>query len=72
MAAIDPDRRNRHPRMLTEAEKERVEEFIDQIHYSSRYALTRKQLYFMLHGLTLISDIPITNMNIAMSSYRKT
>ncbi|KAL8647952.1 MAG: hypothetical protein Q9210_005257 [Variospora velana] len=38
MAAIDPDRRNRHPRMLTEAERERVEEFIDQIHYSSRYS----------------------------------
>ncbi|KAI4179615.1 MAG: hypothetical protein LQ348_005366 [Seirophora lacunosa] len=38
MAAIDPDRRNRHPRMLTDAEKQRVEEFVEQIHYSSRYS----------------------------------
>ncbi|KAI4149321.1 MAG: hypothetical protein L6R39_002533 [Caloplaca ligustica] len=38
MAAIDPDRRNRHPRMLSDAEKERLDEFVDAIHYSSRYS----------------------------------
>ena len=35
---LDNDRRNRHPRLLTEAERDRVEEFIESIHYSSRYA----------------------------------
>lgn len=36
MAALDNDRRNKHPRMLTESERDRLEEFIDSIHYSSR------------------------------------
>ena len=38
MAAMDHDRRNKQPRMLTEAERDRLEEFIEQIHYSSRYS----------------------------------
>ena len=33
---IDPDRRNKHPRLLTEPEKERLDEFAESIHYSSR------------------------------------
>jgi cyclin-dependent kinase regulatory subunit CKS1 len=36
MADIDQSRRNKVPRPLTEAEKERLEEFIDSIHYSAR------------------------------------
>ncbi|KAL8699237.1 MAG: hypothetical protein Q9201_006119 [Fulgogasparrea decipioides] len=35
---IDPDRRNRHPRMLTDAERVRLAEFAEAIHYSSRYS----------------------------------
>lgn len=38
MATLDPDRRNKHPRMLTEQERERLEEFVENIHYSPRYA----------------------------------
>ena len=38
LAALDHDRRNKQPRMLTEAERERLEEYIDAIHYSSRYS----------------------------------
>ena len=38
LAALDHDRRNKHPRMLTELERERLEEYIDAIHYSSRYS----------------------------------
>ena len=38
LAALDHDRRNKIPRMLTEAERERLEEYIDAIHYSSRYS----------------------------------
>ena len=38
LAALDHDRRNKQPRMLTEPERERLEEYIDAIHYSSRYS----------------------------------
>ncbi|KAL8651533.1 MAG: hypothetical protein Q9226_004668 [Calogaya cf. arnoldii] len=38
MAVVDSDRRNRHPRMLTDNERERLDEFVDLIHYSSRYS----------------------------------
>ncbi|KAL8364271.1 hypothetical protein RB601_009827 [Gaeumannomyces tritici] len=34
---IDVSRRNVEPRPLTDGERERLEEFIDSIHYSSRY-----------------------------------
>lgn len=36
MATLDHDRRNKKPRMLSESERERLDEFIDSIHYSSR------------------------------------
>ncbi|KUJ24336.1 endoplasmic oxidoreductin [Mollisia scopiformis] len=35
---MDYNRRNKVPRQLTDAEKARLEEFIDAIHYSSRYS----------------------------------
>ncbi|MCJ1426832.1 Cyclin-dependent kinases regulatory subunit (Cell division control protein cks1) [Sticta canariensis] len=38
MAALEHDRRNKHPRALTDAERERLKEFKDSIHYSSRYS----------------------------------
>jgi len=38
MADMDYNRRNKVPRPLSEAEKERLEEFIDSIHYSARYS----------------------------------
>lgn len=34
---IDLTRRNKHPRLLLESERDRLEEFIDSIHYSARY-----------------------------------
>lgn len=39
MAAIDIDytRRNKKARLLTDAEKDQLDEFADNIHYSSRY-----------------------------------
>ena len=36
MSTLDHDRRNKKPRMLSESERERLDEFIDSIHYSSR------------------------------------
>ncbi|KNG80626.1 hypothetical protein ANOM_010352, partial [Aspergillus nomiae NRRL 13137] len=35
---IDMSRRNKKPRLLLESERERLEEFIDSIHYSARYS----------------------------------
>lgn len=37
MADIDISRRNKKPRLLLESEREKLEEFIDSIHYSARY-----------------------------------
>ena len=37
MASVDSSRRNRQPRLLTTSERERLEEFIDNISYSARY-----------------------------------
>jgi len=36
---IDPIRRNKKPRLLLESERERLDEFIDSIHYSARYGI---------------------------------
>jgi cyclin-dependent kinase regulatory subunit CKS1 len=36
MAEIDYSRRNKYARPLSDAEKERLDEFIDAIHYSAR------------------------------------
>ncbi|PSK60501.1 cyclin-dependent kinases regulatory subunit [Elsinoe australis] len=35
---IDFTRRNKKPRPLSESEKERLDEFVESIHYSSRYS----------------------------------
>lgn len=34
---IDFTRRNKKPRPLSELEKEKLDEFVDAIHYSARY-----------------------------------
>jgi len=39
MADIDFSRRNKKPRLLLEAERQKLDEFIDSIHYSARYAV---------------------------------
>ena len=38
MADIDPNRKNKVPRPLSDGEKARLEEFIESIHYSARLA----------------------------------
>ena len=37
MEGADQDRRNKHPRLLSEPERDKLEEFVESIHYSSRY-----------------------------------
>lgn len=34
---IDPARRNKKPRLLLETEREKLDEFVDSIHYSARW-----------------------------------
>ncbi len=36
---IDFTRRNKKPRLLTDGEKDKLDEFVDSIHYSSRSVL---------------------------------
>ncbi|MCJ1452574.1 Cyclin-dependent kinases regulatory subunit (Cell division control protein cks1) [Mycoblastus sanguinarius] len=38
MTNLDHDRRNKCPRMLKDAERDQLEEFVEAIHYSSRYS----------------------------------
>jgi len=38
MFGIDPLRRNKHPRHLSDSERARLEEFTDSISYSARYS----------------------------------
>ncbi|MCJ1332348.1 Cyclin-dependent kinases regulatory subunit (Cell division control protein cks1) [Thelotrema lepadinum] len=38
MASVDASRMNRQPRALTQTERDRLEEFIDNISYSARYS----------------------------------
>jgi len=38
MADVDPNRKNKAPRPLSDGEKLRLEEFIESIHYSARSA----------------------------------
>ena len=42
---IDPTRRNKKPRLLLESERERLDEFIDSIHYSARYIYSQNSYY---------------------------
>ncbi|KAI9731566.1 MAG: Cyclin-dependent kinases regulatory subunit (Cell division control protein cks1) [Cirrosporium novae-zelandiae] len=38
---IDMSRRNKRPRILSESKRERLDEFINSIHYSTRWSLPR-------------------------------
>jgi len=40
---IDVTRRNKKPRPISEAERAKLEEFIDNIHYSARFVHEHKQ-----------------------------
>ena len=48
ISAMDHDRRNKHPRLLTEHERDRLEEFVEAIHYSSRFALPPRIISYLL------------------------
>ena len=68
MAALDHDRRNKQPRMLTEAERDRLEEFIESIHYSSRLAFLKASGALAVANQVL-PDIRMMNLNIGTYSF---
>jgi hypothetical protein len=45
MTDVDMARRNKKPRLLLESERARLEEFIDSIGYSARYATHRLMMF---------------------------
>lgn len=75
MADTDYNRRNKAPRPLSELEKERLEEFIDSIHYSARWVCQRKDFTFDSHVVSCIADhnlgTRITSTSTAMSNSRR-
>ena len=65
---IDFTRRNKKPRPLSELEREKLDEFVDAIHYSARYVA-----YYIRFFSTVDADYDlgtqIANMSIAMFNY---
>ncbi|SLM40140.1 cyclin-dependent kinase regulatory subunit [Lasallia pustulata] len=58
MSTLDHDRRNKRPRMITDAEKERLEEFTDSIHYSARYSDNEYEYRHVQLPKTMLKAIP--------------
>ena len=71
MANLDHDRRNKHPRLLAESERDRLEEFIEHIHYSSR-CISAETLAALSLAHIGGPDIPMTSLNIDMCNYPRT
>ena len=70
---IDTSRRNPSPRPLSDNERARLEEYIDSIHYSTRYAALahfREGSTVQLLTLPLLTiATPTANTSTATSSY---
>ncbi|CAD6588502.1 MAG: Cyclin-dependent kinases regulatory subunit (Cell division control protein cks1) [Alectoria sarmentosa] len=58
MAALDHDRRNKQPRLLQPAERDKLEEFVDAIHYSSRYSDDENEYRHVQLPKEMIKKIP--------------
>ncbi|KAM0799200.1 putative cell cycle regulatory protein Cks/Suc1 [Usnea florida] len=58
MAALDHDRRNKQPRLLKESEKRDLEEFVEAIHYSSRYSDDENEYRHVQLPKEMIKKIP--------------
>ncbi|KAJ5677443.1 uncharacterized protein N7477_003076 [Penicillium maclennaniae] len=55
---IDPSRRNKKPRLLLESERERLDEFIDSIHYSARYSDDKYEYRHVQLPKNMLKKIP--------------
>ncbi|KAJ5663755.1 Cyclin-dependent kinase regulatory subunit [Penicillium longicatenatum] len=58
---IDPIRRNKKPRLLLESERDRLDEFIDSIHYSARHGPPPSPVYLY----------PATNLELPKNMLKK-
>ncbi|KAI9755409.1 MAG: Cyclin-dependent kinases regulatory subunit (Cell division control protein cks1) [Lichina confinis] len=58
LAGVDLSRRNRKPRLLTEPERQRLEEFADGIHYSSRYSDDKFEYRHVQLPKAMLKQIP--------------
>ncbi|CAF9936525.1 MAG: Cyclin-dependent kinases regulatory subunit (Cell division control protein cks1) [Alectoria fallacina] len=58
MATLDHDRRNKQPRLLQPAERDKLEEFVDAIHYSSRYSDDENEYRHVQLPKEMIKKIP--------------
>jgi len=58
MATLDHDRRNKQPRLLEKAERDRLEEFVEAIHYSSRYSDDENEYRHVQLPKEMIKKIP--------------
>jgi len=52
------NRRNKKPRLLTDQERERLEEFVDNIHYSARYSDSENEYRHVQLPKTMLKVIP--------------
>jgi DNA replicative helicase MCM subunit Mcm2 (Cdc46/Mcm family) len=66
MASMDIDftRRNKKPRLLSDSEREKLDEFVESIHYSSRYAQPTKQSGFNARTLLSASRIVLAHAHV--------
>jgi len=58
MVDIDMSRRNKKPRLLLESEREKLEEFIDLIHYSPRYSDNEYEYRHVQLPKNMLNEIP--------------
>lgn len=66
---IDYTRRNKKPRLLTDQEKDQLDEFVDAIHYSSRYAIIAAVVIGRCDAdAAFVADTTTTSTNTATSS----
>lgn len=69
MADVDYSRRNKVPRLISENEKAKLEEFIDSIHYSARSVILN--LFGPSVILTLRVDTQTTNSSTDTFNFQK-
>lgn len=59
---IDYTRRNKKPRLLTDSERDKLDEFVDSIHYSSRYDDRHGHALFFFTA-SIEEEPPLTRSN---------
>ncbi|KAI9698486.1 MAG: Cyclin-dependent kinases regulatory subunit (Cell division control protein cks1) [Candelina mexicana] len=58
MADLDYNRRNKKPRLVTEREREALDEFVDSIHYSAKYSDEENEYRHVQLPKAMLKSIP--------------